>query len=174
MDNKQKKLEDLIKRQYYVILMKKNGSFYLHIPELSLIVEDKDLNKAHEKLENEKEAYFRKAVEMNLEDEIELPSDLGGAKVKKSLLSTFEPFFIKLCAVFIVGFILLSLTAAIARYVSYEIKDIPYEVINKINGMSEDDIQQKRLLLRNTFKKVKPFIEEFKTAFPESSSKKDH
>ena len=162
-----------MKQQYYVILMKKNDVFYLHIPELSLIAEDKDLNKAYEKLESAKEAYFRKAAEMNLQGEIELPVSIS-IKTKKNLLSMFGPFFIKLCCIFIVGLILLNLTAAIARYVSYEVRGIPYEVINKVNKMSDEDSMQKRLLLRETLKKLKPFIDEFRAAFSETTDKKDN
>lgn len=171
MGNKVKKLEDFMKQQYFVILMKKNDTFYLHIPELSLIVEDKDLNNAYERLEKEKQEYFRKTVEMNLQDTVEPPA-LPGVKIKKNLLSEFAPFITKLCIIFLAGFLFLNLTAAIVRYASYEIRGIPYEIINKMNNMPEEEIQRRKLLLRGALNKLKPFIDEFKAAFGENLQEK--
>ena len=51
--NKQKDLTYYKKLNYDIILKKINDDYYLFIPELSLIVEEKSLNEAYEKLEKE-------------------------------------------------------------------------------------------------------------------------
>ena len=173
MADKQNDLEYLLKQQYYVILTKKDSIFYLHIPELSLIVEGNNLNEAYERLEREKKEYFRKAIKINAQNEIEPPASLQ-VKIKKNLLNTFGPFFIKLSVVFVACFILLSLAATIAKFASNEIRGIPYVIIGKINSMSEKDMVKEKLLIRETVKKVKPFVEEVKALFKDDYQKNDN
>lgn|SRR3989338_6031206 len=167
MTNRQEGLDYYMGQRYYVVLIKKNNKFYLHVPELSLIVEDERLDEAYKKLENEKEEYFRKTIEMNMQDEIPLPVGTS-IKIKKNLLSNFSPFIIKASVIFIIGFIFLNLTAAIIKFTAYEIKGIPYEIINKMNAMPDKEIERKRLLIRQALEKLKPFVEEFKAVFAEN------
>ena len=167
MAMKQEGLEHYMGQQYYVILMKKNNKFYLHVPELSLIAEDERLDEAYKKLEKEKEEYFRKTIEMNMQDEIPLPAGTN-IKIKKNLLSNFSPFIIKASVIFLIGFIFLNLTAAIIKFTAYEIKSIPYQIINKMNAMPDEEIERKRLLVRQALEKLKPFVEEFKAVFSEN------
>ena len=173
MADKQNDLEYLLKQQYYVILTRKNNTFYLHIPELSLIVEGSNLNEVYERLEKEKKEYFRKAIEINAQNEIEPPASLK-VKIKKNLLHAFSPFFIKLSIVFVACFILLSLAAAVAKFVSNEVRGIPYVIIGKINSMSEKDMEREKLLIRETVKKVKPFVDEVKVLFKEDEQKNNN
>ena len=51
--NQQKDLKYFMKLNYNVILKRKDSYYYLFIPELSIIVEDKDLDIAYKKLEEE-------------------------------------------------------------------------------------------------------------------------
>jgi hypothetical protein len=147
--------------------------FYLHIPELSLIVEGSNLNEAYEKLEKEKKEFFRKAIEINAQNEIEPPASLK-IKIKKNLLDTFGPFLIKLSIVFAACFILLTLTAAVAKFVSNEVRGIPYAIIGKVNSMSAKDIEKEKLLIRETVKKVKPFTDEVKVLFKDDTQKNNN
>ncbi|MDD5449056.1 MAG: hypothetical protein PHO42_00460 [Candidatus Omnitrophica bacterium] len=159
--NSQKDVTYFMKQRYYAILTRKQDTFYLYIPELSLIASDKDLKVAYEKLEDAKKAYFINAIEINAQDEIDLPSSIK-IKLKKNLLSKFGLFIVKLSAIFIIGLILLNLSAAVARFISYEIKGIPYKIINKISAMPDEELQEKRLLVRKLLGKLKPFIDDFK------------
>jgi len=170
MADREKDLEYFLKQQYCVMLTKKNNTFYLHIPELSLIVQGANLNEAYERLQKAKNEYFKNAIEVNAQNEIEPPASLN-IKIKKNLLSVFGPFFIKLGVVFVAGFVLLSLTAAVLKFASNEIRGIPYIITGKINSMSDEEIQRKKLLIRETVHKMKPFMDEVKVLLKDDEQK---
>ena len=44
--------------QYDIVIKKRKNRFVLFIPELAIVEEDENLEKAYEKLESEKEKYF--------------------------------------------------------------------------------------------------------------------
>jgi outer membrane murein-binding lipoprotein Lpp len=80
------------KLEYNTILRKIGDMYYLFIPELSLIVEGKDLNETYRRLEQEKEAYFKKAAELGTQDAIPVPASLA---MRKRVLSDLGLFFVK-------------------------------------------------------------------------------
>ena len=61
-DDKKKDLDYYMSLQYEVILKKRKRGFALYIPELAIVEEDENLQKAYEKLKSEKNNYFKNYV----------------------------------------------------------------------------------------------------------------
>ncbi|GJQ57624.1 MAG: discoidin domain-containing protein [Candidatus Scalindua sp. AMX11] len=98
MDIKEKDLDYFKSLKYHIEVIKNNSKLILYIPELSLFAEDENFERAHEKLESEKERYFIKMIEFGAQDEIVEPSYLSRKALKKTLRSQI-PFFVKLLTI---------------------------------------------------------------------------
>ena len=85
--------------QYDVRLIKKGEKFILFIPELSLIEEDENLEKAFEKVEKEKDDFFKKMIEDGAQEFIREPE---AVKSKKTPFDNFVPFLIKLSIILVI------------------------------------------------------------------------
>lgn len=103
MTNNERNLEYFTNLKYYIVVRRVKDKFVLYIHELSLLVEDENLVKAYEKLESEKEKYFKKMIEMEAQGNIAEPACFGGSKKSIKLLqSSFVPFFIKLAVTVVI------------------------------------------------------------------------
>ena len=107
MVEKFNKLESL---HYNILIKKEEDEFKLCIPDLSIFVEDKDLNEAYKRLENEKNDYFKKMVLLGIEDEICLPRKLRG---KNEIINHLKIFSIKLIMIILFFTLTLSIGTAL-------------------------------------------------------------
>jgi hypothetical protein len=96
MDNHEKNLEYFKSLKYDILVRKNKDIFVLYTNELSLLVEDENIEKAYEKLESEKEKYFQKMIENGYQDHIAEPE---GRKIKKTPFWDLAPFFVKLIVI---------------------------------------------------------------------------
>jgi len=104
MGKHEKDLEYFKNLKYNTVVRKNKDKFLLYIPELSLLEENKNIDKAYEKLVAEKEIYFQKMIEMGIKDEIVEPAIFGRKRLETGLI----PFFIKLLSAAAVVVILLA------------------------------------------------------------------
>ena len=85
---------EYFKSKNYTVRFRKNGKFFtLFIPDLSLVAEDEKLEKAYEKLEQEKEKFFRCMIESGFANCIPEPERVDTANKPRSGL---KHFFVKL------------------------------------------------------------------------------
>lgn len=104
MGSHEKDLKYFKNLQYNTVVRKNKDKFLLYIPELSLLEENKNIDKAYEKLVAEKEIYFQKMIEVGIKDEIVEPALFGRKRLETGLI----PFFIKLFSAAVVVVILLA------------------------------------------------------------------
>jgi len=180
--NEQSRLEELKSLSYHTILKKKDQSFYLFIPELSIVAESTTLAGAYETLEDEKESYFKKMIAMDAENDIRKPA---GLQMKRKLSEELLSFSIKiLVVVFFLGALLIGsrffvdhlvyeravqLRSAVGAYVTGMPLVVLREYSTRFNRMTPD--QKERLLaeLRRLSLQLKPFIGEIRVLFQDSA-----
>jgi len=152
------------------LIMKKKGDLYcLFIPELSIFVTDENLEAAHQKLLQEKEAFFSRVIELDASDRIAKPR---GEKKEQRLipaLNELVPLFIKTLVVAVVFMILLSvvllflkpignsigttLSTTVQRSLS-SLTNLPAEAVgssievlrNKVGSLYQNEIYRIRIL----------------------------
>jgi len=158
------------KLKYNTILKTKNSVFYLFIPELSIIVEGKDLNDAYIKLENEKKEYFEKIIELNAQDTVKEPVGIVlRKKIILDLLSFFGKATIILICLFGIYFFILKSLPVITNSVSQIPKKTHHYIIGLSNNffggldrLSDEDRENLRKKIHLRFKQIKPFVDEIK------------
>ncbi|MCP4369898.1 MAG: discoidin domain-containing protein [Deltaproteobacteria bacterium] len=130
MDNDKKDLKYFKSLKYDIYIRKYDDKFALHCADLSLIVEDTNIDNAYEKLESEKEKYFQKMIANGYQNHIIIPK---GKNVRKKLSPDLYNFFIKLfvCAAIVYA------TLATKNTVSRTIKHIT-NASKDITQISED------------------------------------
>ena len=87
--NNNKDLKYFKNLMYNVILRKNNGLYYLFIPELSIIVENEDLEDAFNSIESEKQIYFENVIKLGFENTVNEPKNLSKRKKLYSDLKLF-------------------------------------------------------------------------------------
>lgn len=175
--NKQKDLQYFMKLNYTVILKKTNNFYYLFIPELSLIAEGKDLKETYEKLEKEKELYFRRAIEMNEQDSIKEPTFI---LLRKKIFADLFMFFTKTAIISVIIAILLVGTLPIfGSLINSSINAIPGQTklfvlkyADRLTTIPQDQKDEVRIKLRKIVQELKPFADEVKVLFEDKSNKK--
>jgi len=167
--NKQRDLEYFLKLNYSVILRKENGFYYLFIPDLSIIVEDRDLGEAYTKLEKEKETYFRRIIEMNAGDTIKEPTPI---LLRKKISLDLIMFSIKALIIAIIfAVVIIASQPILDSFISHELMtlrlkaktlmlELPAKVDAKLKSLTPEQKQAFRLQLRNMIQEAKPFINE--------------
>jgi len=178
--NKQKDLTYYKKLNYDIILKKINDDYYLFIPELSLIVEEKSLSEAYEKLEKEKEKFFKKIIELNAIDTVREPAPV---MFRKKLFTDLAMFFTKtLIIISICSAAFIGTLPFVNAFVANRISGIPGDAIKglvtnlsyrlnyKLNNMTREDKEKMRLELRKTIKEIKPFVDEIKVLFKDEAT----
>ena len=175
--NQQKDLEYFMKLNYNVILKRKDSYYYLFIPELSIIVENEDLDEAYKKLEKDKVLYFKKVIKLDAQDTVKEPMHLVE---RGKLFSDLSAFFIKVCLITFV--FLITIFASLPFVDSFVvhrisqlpvtlIREIPNKIFNKIENMSVEKKEQRILELRKMVQQLKPFIDEVHILFDDKPHK---
>lgn len=175
--NMQKDLQYFMKLNYTVILKKTNNFYYLFIPELSLIAEGESLKETYEKLEKEKESYFRRAIEMNVEDSIKEPTSIS---LRKKISIDLFMFFTKTAIISLIIAILLvgtlpifgSLINSSINAIPGQTKSLVLKFSDKLSNMPQDKKDEIMLKLRKIVQEIKPFTDEVKVLFEDKSNKK--
>jgi len=126
----EKDLEHFKKIQYEIQLRKKGKYFTLFIPNLSILTSDENLEMAYKKLEEDKEDFFKKAIEYGFEDSI---TETGKKKTAKMPLFGLLPFFVKL------GIILLIIV--LVGGASYKVASSQIQKSSKLLTEFQRDIQ---------------------------------
>ena len=166
--DKLRNLEFFMKLNYNVILNKRSGSYYLFIPELSLVVDGKTLTDAYEKLENEKEEYFKRIIKLNAQDTVKEPAPVVlRKKLFQNLISFFGKALITLICIFIIfSFMLKSLpiiTEAISQVprATYSFgRELSTKFFVGLDNLSVEDKMEIRKKIRMRLNQIKPFIDE--------------
>ena len=152
----------------YDVIVRKKGQFcVLLLPELSIIVQDESLDKAYAKLETEKEAYFRRMIDVSMENYISEPQN----KISdERLLNKLLPFFIKLIVISLsivifttVAFEFARLKIDVIKY--YAVTQIRHFILKDINEMPDDKRQRIRTQLHKAVTQIKPFVDEITILF---------
>lgn len=175
--DKQKDLQYFMTLNYTVILKRMNNFYYLFIPELSLIAEGESLNETYEKLEKEKELYFRKAIEMHVEDSIKEPAPI---LLRQKILTDLFMFFTKTAIISVIVAIMLvgtlpifgSLINGSINAIPRQTKSLVLEFSDKLSNMPQDKKDEIVLKLRKIVQEIKPFTDEVKVLFEDKSNKK--
>ncbi len=107
MGNNEKNLEYFKSLKYDILVRRGKDKFTLFIHQLCLFAEDENLEKAYEKLESEKEKYFRQIIEYNYQDHIVEPEPKGSKNQERNFWN-LVPFFVKLAVITTVVVVLLA------------------------------------------------------------------
>jgi hypothetical protein len=172
-----KNLNYFLKLNYNVVVKRVNDSYYLYIPELSLIAVGNDLKEAYKKIEQEKTKYFKRVINLGAEDTVKEPTFLA---VKNKILTDLVLFFTKTLIVFFILFLLvLSGLPFLTNFFTNSIKQIPNTVSNLIFDYSDrliklpqDNKNKLRLRLKNVVKEIKPFTDEIQPLWQATQSDK--
>ena len=178
--DKLRNLEFFMKLNYNVILNKRSGSYYLFIPELSLIVEGKTLTDAYDKLANEKEEYFKRIIALNAQDTVKEPAPVVlRKKLFQNLIFFFGKALITLICIFIIfSFMLKSLpiiTEAISQVprATYSFgRELSTKFFVGLDNLSVEDKAEIRKKIRMRVKQIKPFVDELRMFYEYDNNKR--
>jgi len=183
MGKHEKDLEYFKNLKYNTVVRKNNGKFLLYIPELSLLEENKNIDKAYEKLVAAKEKYFQKMIEMEIKDEIVEPALFGRKRLETGLI----PFFIKLLSVAAVVVVLLATIDELSstfKYIKRASKsiargsDISRTAVGTPNNLSIEERVFKTLEATDRYHaskaKNKKLSEEYMVITPSAVYESDH
>ena len=165
--DKLKDLEFFMKLNYNIILNKKSDFYYLFIPELSLIVEDKTLAGAYEKLDNKKEKYFKRVIELDAQGTVKEPVAIVLRKrLFMDLISFFSKSIIILICLFVIFSFMLGSLPDISKKIGYSFaKQLSTEIFTKLDNITIEDKEKIRLKIRKSLQQIKPFVDEFRILF---------
>ncbi|OGD63369.1 hypothetical protein A2160_02700 [Candidatus Beckwithbacteria bacterium RBG_13_42_9] len=170
-----KKVKDLIyymKLNYSVLLKKTKKSYYLFIPELSLIAEDKNLNTAYKKLEEEKRKYFKQILELNAQETIKEPLPIV---IKNKLLAELVTFFLKTVIVLALLFILFVASFPFFRQIPNLALNSLIQFSNKattnLKNTPPQEKEKELTNLREVIQDIKPFTDEIKVLWKNENSR---
>ena len=191
-NRKKKDLEYYKNLKYNVVLKKRKNRFILFIPELAIIEEDGNLEKAYEKLELEKEKYFQEMIENDSQDHIKEPKQGKIKEIGETFIAELVPFFVKTAIILLImlfisvvaynkmGESIDSKTRSLASDLENKLNTIPQKVVlnvygsalhylNKLNDLPDERKEEFRGHLREGLKQIKPFVNEFKILLEEES-----
>ena len=96
--------------EFSVVLKEKDGRFCLLIPELSIVVVNRDLQTADNELKNQKELVLERAAEWGVQEELGFP--VKRRAVDRHLLA-LRPFLVKSALILVMGASTLIVTAKV-------------------------------------------------------------
>lgn len=179
--DKQKSLDYFMKLNYSPILKKIGNRYYLFIPELSLITEEDDLKVAYEKLEEEKARYFKRAIDLGIQDTVKEPISVAATK---RVISGLFAFFMKTLIVSLVcitifigslsiisGFMNRIVDQGLTRTKNIVIERLA-RVYYKLDDMSEREKENLRLRLKKAVENIKPYTDEIKVLWKDETKEK--
>lgn len=168
---------------YIVEVEKREGCYFLIIPELSLVISSEDISTAYEELEHAKCVLFEKHQVMGRLSDLPSPKkNVERAKLKKKL----TPFFIKAATVALVGAMLI---AAANISIIYTLQTSPKKlalyanrVFTKNFAKEFEKIHQKeitpekeakiRAAIRSAIPILKPYAQELRPLFETALGKR--
>ncbi|MCK9614367.1 MAG: hypothetical protein M0R48_02550 [Candidatus Omnitrophica bacterium] len=167
--DKEVDLEHFKNFKYDVVIKKRGKKFVLVIPELGIIEEDDNLEKAYQRVEAGKEKHFQKIIQFDLQDEIVEPKKVIAEKLDS------KKIFITNIAIFVTKVIIILFIATLAvNFISDRIGNITSVSIsqfvnekakscyNRLHDIPDEKIEKTKLQVRNAIKKFKPILNEFK------------
>jgi hypothetical protein len=140
MDNKEKNIEYYEGLVYDIVLRKNQGNFTLFIQELTLLVEDENLEKGHKELALKKEKYFLSMIKNGYQDCIVEPE---GEDTRKTFRWNLIPFLIKTIVIFTIIIILLttynikSNTFKYVKRASKSVVQVSKDISQTLNNIDE-------------------------------------
>ncbi|PIS09191.1 hypothetical protein COT75_02940 [Candidatus Beckwithbacteria bacterium CG10_big_fil_rev_8_21_14_0_10_34_10] len=161
--NKKKNLNYFMNLDYNLILKKTKDKYYLFMPELSLMVENKSLDGAYKDLEREKEKYFKNIIKLKAEDTVRKPV---GLTVRKKLFNELTLFFVKfLIILFAFLLVFLSTLPLIIRSLGQlpnKVTEVVTSLSDRLEAMPDENKEKLRLKLKQMAKELKPMTDELK------------
>lgn len=163
---------------YQCVLKKKGNLFILLVPELQLVVEGESLEKAYEKMEKEKELYFKEMIRTDYTEYIQEPAKTKMNKTGTSPLLLFAAKFftatlgILLIVILLGNLAVVTITPRIEDKVKAEVsrsKKKVKELLVRFHEMPEEEKEELRQDIRSAVKDLKPFIDELKVAFEDNT-----
>ncbi|NQV99236.1 MAG: hypothetical protein HQ483_06035 [Rhodospirillales bacterium] len=170
---------------YIVEVEKREGRFFLVIPELSLVVSADDIATAFEALDRAKQELFEKHQELDRLADLPMPKKtVARAKLKKSLM----PFFIKAATVAVVGAMLIgaanisiiyTLQTSPKKLALYANRVFTKNFVAEFDRLHREEMTpekkaQIRAAIRSAIPILKPYAQElrplFETALEDSKS----
>lgn len=170
-----KKIVNLNKLPYEIILKKNEDKFILFINELSCVVEDSNLLVAYEKLEIKKHEILTDMISLGLEDEIKRPASFSLNAVANNPLPIFLAKAIVACGVTL--FIAFAIIYVVHDSVRQMVPGGPLGLIrNQIaqvkHGLEQMNPNDKKELLdkiHQTVLEIKPFTNELRILFQDAA-----
>ena len=166
-------LDEIIKLNYNISIHRYDSEFLLHLSELNLFAQNKDLKIAYKDLEQSKSNLLENYFKVGKTTNIPLPREY---KEREDLKLTLIPFFIKLGAFALVCVLLIS---AANISLTYSLQQAPKKIAQKAargallnfsttfekiakNEFTPEKEQNIRVGIRKLVIALKPFMNEFK------------
>lgn len=170
---KKRDFDYLMALKYEVLMRKYDGVYCAFVPELSLLAEGKSASEAYEKLEQEKALYFKRLLAIDAANTVKEPWPIT---IRKRFQEDILLFGAKTLVVGIIfGIIALIFLPVLDVFVSTRIDPMislggmAKRIDDKLNNMSEKDLEEKKNLIKRIVLKVKPFTDEIKILFEDNS-----
>ncbi len=154
--------------EYTVQLKRRKDRFLLYIPELAIVEEDKDLNRAYEKLCEEKERYFSELIENDYQEYIKEPQ---GVRPVKEFAGQIYLFLFKMALVCLVLGVIGGAGARFlsSEYLSKKILYTAYRMVPTMDKIVSDMSHEEKEAFRGTILRAKELIEEPRSRAPAPS-----
>ena len=170
-------IEYLNDQEYDITIHRTDDEFLLHLPELNLFGQNKDLKKAHKNLEQAKQNLFESYLKAGKSSQIPLPKNMTE---RENLKKSLAPFFIKLGAFALVSVLLIS---AANISLTYALQQAPRKIAQKAaraaiqnfgitleqvarQEFTPDKEQRIRQGISKFVAALKPFMDEFEPLYP--------
>lgn len=131
--DKPRDVEELMGRSYVTQLHERDGTFYLHVPDLRFIVEGKTLAEAYDRLAARKREYFEHQLTLNGGRDVPEPQDTAA---RTDLRNAIRPFLIKSAVVAFVGAFLIVVANMSFVYV---VEQAPKTIAKKVGRVLLED-----------------------------------
>ncbi|MFC1694319.1 hypothetical protein ACFL1R_12540 [Candidatus Latescibacterota bacterium] len=171
--------------KYDIHLRQCGDNFVLFIPELSIIEEDENLEKAYEKIEKAKIIYFKKMIEMDSQDLIKEPGTSHVKQQKSFSIPNFNLLLIPVILLIVImiaalagGFIMINsskFAIAANNIAQGAVYGAMYAAELSIrqkfvdsNAMSDEDKENLRMKVRKTAKNLKPYFDELRILYDDT------
>ena len=164
--------------EYNVILKKKEKTYLLFIPELSIITEENTLEKTFETLETEKRNYFEKIIKMEAQDTIKLPVSIVSKKriveditvfSVKTIIFTCLLFLLILGSRLFISKIAIDGISDFRRNMSSFAITMPSTIINEYSNRLNSMSNEQKAAIIESFRKniilLKPVFEELREIY---------
>lgn len=192
--NEQKDLEYYMSLQYNATLKRVDDSYFFIIPELQIFSKGKTVNEAFEKLEQDKENYFKKIIELDEHDIVNVPKSF--VPKRKEMFGDIVPFIVKVLSVTVIlllAFIIAlpftvkkttnmvaeNLPLIISRSISSGTNQGIYQLdtrierhVQKYKNLSDEEKERIRNNIRDYIQQVKPLFDEMKFLWEEENNVK--